>query len=153
MVKMSDIDKWRGWSRALFLSAAVFNYGAGVGFLFAMPELASAIGIHPVPTNPFFSQLAAILVIVFGWGYWRTAKNPFGTREIVCMGIFGKSAVCLLGIYGWYRGYVNLYIALFVVTEAMFAILFVIFLGNGYSIKPDKQRVESLRLGVNAKPN
>lgn len=138
MVKMSDIEKWRVRSRALFLSAAVFNYGAGVGFLFAMPELASAIGIHPVPSNPFFSQLAAILVIVFGWGYWRIAKNPSGNREIVSMGTFGKSAVVLLGIYGWYRGYVNLNIAVFIVMEAMFAILFVIFLGKGYALKTDK---------------
>lgn len=112
------------YARLLFSVAAVFNYVVGAAFLLAMPQLAAAIGMHPLPSDPLLIHFGAVLVLVFGWGYQRVAIDPVANRPIIYMGIMGKSAVVLAGYVDWYLDNTNSAFPMLLLADVLFALLF-----------------------------
>lgn len=115
-------------ARILFGIAAAFNFIAGVPMLFAMPHAAQLMGMRPLPTDPLFTHFGAVLVLTFGWGYWRVSRDPQANRPIIQMGILGKSLVVLSVFFDWATGNTNWPFALLVSGDAVFAALFLDYL-------------------------
>jgi hypothetical protein len=82
------------WSR-LFLFAAVYNFAAGFGPLVLPQTAAEAFGIAPLG-SAMPMQMLGLLVIVFGIGYLFVARDLDRMREIVILGVIGKTGVFLI---------------------------------------------------------
>lgn len=117
----SDVDRH---ARILFSCAAVFNLLAGLPILLAMPWMAQLIGMQPVPNDPLLAHLSGVLVLAFGWGYWRISRDPLANRPIIHMGIVGKSLVVIVVFYDYAAGNTNFAFPLLVCADAVFAALF-----------------------------
>lgn len=115
-------------ARILFSIAAAFNFVAGLPILFAMPLAGSLVGMQPVPTEPLFVHLSGVLVLTFGWGYWRISRDPVANRPIIHMGIVGKSLVVLAVTWDWLAGNTNWAFPLLVSGDAVFVALFLDYL-------------------------
>ena len=115
-------------ARVLFLAAAAFNLVAATPFLVAAPQVARFIGMQPVPSDPLWVHLTAVLVLAFGWGYWRIARDPVGNRQVIHLGIVGKSLLVLVVGFDWLSGNTNWPFALIVSGDAVFVALFVDYL-------------------------
>jgi hypothetical protein len=115
-------------ARVLFLAAAAFNLIAAAPFLFAAPQVARFLGMQPVPSDPLWVHLTAVLVLAFGWGYWRIARDPVGNRQVIHLGIVGKSLVVLVVCFDWLAGNTNWPMVLLVSADALFVALFVDYL-------------------------
>ena len=113
--------------RALFAIAAFFNIVVGGALLFASGPVFNAFGM-PTPDTPMFIQVSGWLVVVFGLGYARVARDPAGNRGIVFMGVIGKAAMPVL--MGWYTldGAAPLGAFLLTLGDLVFAALFAVFL-------------------------
>ena len=116
------------YARVLFTCAALFNFCAGLPILLAMPWMAQVIGMRPVPDSPLLAHLFGVLVLVFGWGYWRAGRDPVTNRPIIQMGIVGKTLVVLSVGYDFLVGNTNWPFALLVSGDAVFAALFAAYL-------------------------
>lgn len=115
-------------AKVLFSAAALFNLFAGVAFLVAMPQFAQLIGMQPVPADPLFIHFGAVLVLTFGWGYWRISRDPVANRSIIHLGVLGKSLVVLAGYFDWLAGNTNWPFALLITGDAVFVALFLDYL-------------------------
>ncbi len=115
-------------ARILFSIAAAFNFAAGLPILLAMPWMGRLIGMQPVPADPLLAHLCGVLVLAFGWGYWRISRDPVANRPIIHMGIVGKSLVVAAVFYDWAVGNTNWPFPLLVCGDAVFAALFVNYL-------------------------
>lgn len=111
-------------ARKLFTAAAIFNFAAGLSFLLAAQQVAQLIGMKPVPSDPLWLHFGAVLVLAFGWGYWRVAGDPVRNRPIIEMGILGKSLVVIAGYTDWLLGNVNWPFAALITGDLIFAALF-----------------------------
>lgn len=111
-------------ARILFSLAAAYNFAAGLPMLFAMPQFAALTGMTPAHPDPVFVHLSAVLVLVFGWGYWRIGRDPVFNRPIIHMGLVGKSCVVVAGYADWLLGNVNWPFAALISGDLVFALLF-----------------------------
>lgn len=90
---MSD-TVWKG----VFWLAALFNFAAGLPMLLAPDFAVNTFALGPLPNN-FLVQGVGSLIVTVGIGYAFVAMN-LNLREIVMMGVVGKTAmVVLLFIY------------------------------------------------------
>jgi hypothetical protein len=111
------------YARRLFTIAAAYNFICSVpGFLSTTP-LAGRLGLTPA-VDPTDVQIALVLVVTFGWGYWKIAQDPVVNRPIIVLGIIGKILVALVGYLNWLTGHASSTVALVVTGDALFAALF-----------------------------
>ena len=111
-------------AKILFTIAALFNVSIGLTWLFAMPWFVATINMQPVPNDPVFIHLSAVVVLTFGWGYWRIAQDPVAHRNIIHLGIAGKTMVVMGMMYDFFTGATNWTLPLLVGGDAIFAMLF-----------------------------
>lgn len=117
------MSKTNTHARWLFGIAAAYNFIAGAQGLIASSPAGQLLGMPPAidPTN---SQIALVLVLTFGWGYWQISRDPVANRPIIVMGIIGKSLVALVGWLNWLSGHATDFLAVLVTGDAVFAALF-----------------------------
>lgn len=115
-------------AKKLFFTAALFNFIVGLSFILVLPELATVIGMKPVPADPLWYRLAGVLVIAFGWGYLQASKDPITNRPIIRLGILGKSLVVACVAWEWFVGHTNWVFPGLVSADAVFALLFFLYL-------------------------
>jgi hypothetical protein len=109
-------------ARPLFTVAAIFNALVGLSMLAAYEPLAPWLGFPPKPT--VWIHIVALIVLVFGYAYWRIAKDPVRFREYIVLGIVGKLAF-VIAIYGHYlAGDATAASAMLVSGDLVFAGLF-----------------------------
>jgi hypothetical protein len=110
-------------ARTLFGIAAAFNFLVGLLMLVAYPLVAQVLGLEGPPTVWF--HIAAAIVIIFGYAYWRIAQDPVTYRPFVALGAIAKLAF-VIAIYGhWLVGTASSAMALLVTADLIFAVLFV----------------------------
>jgi hypothetical protein len=115
-------------ARLLFTVAAIFNAVVGLGMLLTYGLLAPRLGFPPQPT--VWMHIVALIVLVFGYAYWRIAKDPVRFREYVVLGIVGKLAF-VIAIYGHFlAGDATAALAVLVTGDLIFAGLFAAYLGR-----------------------
>ena len=109
----------------LFLVAAIFNWAIGAAFL-AAPGLVYAYGmpIDP-PANQAFLTLFALLVILFGvgyfWGYLDLEKNA----SVIRLGAIGKVMMFVAGVALYLSGQISELLVAAVTADLVFAAAFV----------------------------
>lgn len=110
----------------LFRIATLFNVVVGGSLLLAYPRVAPLLGIEGPPTLWF--HVTAAVVLVFGYAYWRIARDPVRFREYIALGAIAKLAF-VVAIYGhWLLGDAPGMLALLVTADLVFAALFVRYL-------------------------
>ena len=115
-------------ARLLFTVAAIFNAVVGIAMLLAYDLLAPLLGMPPRPT--VWIHIIALIVLVFGYAYWRIATDPSRFREYVVLGIVGKLAF-VFAIYGHFvAGDATKTLAVLVTADLIFAGLFAAYLAR-----------------------
>ena len=115
-------------ARLLFTVAAIFNAVIGLAMLLAYDSLVPWLGLPPHPT--VWIHIIALIVLVFGYAYWRIAGDPVKFREYVVLGIVGKLAF-VVAIYGHYlAGDATAALATLVTADLIFAGLFAAYLAR-----------------------
>jgi uncharacterized membrane protein YeaQ/YmgE (transglycosylase-associated protein family) len=109
-------------AKVLFTVAAIFNAVVGAAILLAYDALAPWLGLPPQPT--VWVHLVALIVLVFGYAYWRVAMDPRRFRDYIVLGIVGKLAFVAV-IYGHFlAGDAKAMLAALVTADLLFAGLF-----------------------------
>jgi hypothetical protein len=109
-------------ARTLFGVAAIFNVVVGVAMLLAYDALAPWLGLPLQPT--VWVHLVALIVLVFGYAYWRVARDPRRFREYIVLGMVAKLCFVTV-IYGHFlAGGATATLALLVTADLVFAGLF-----------------------------
>jgi hypothetical protein len=109
-------------ARPLFICAASFNWLVGAAMLLAYGALAPVLGFPARPS--VWIHIVALIVLVFGYAYWRIAGDPARFRDYVILGIVGKLAF-VVAIYAHYvAGDAPAALAVLVTTDLVFAALF-----------------------------
>jgi hypothetical protein len=115
-------------ARPLFTIAAIFNAVVGLAMLLAYDLLLPWLGFPPRPT--VWIHIIALIVLVFGYAYWRIARDPSRFREYVVLGIAGKLAF-VVAIYGHFiAGDATAALATLVTADLIFAGLFAAYLAR-----------------------
>ena len=115
-------------ARPLFTVAAIFNAVVGLAMLLAYDLLLPWLGFPPRPT--VWIHIIALIVLVFGYAYWRIARDPSRFREYVVLGIAGKLAF-VVAIYGHFvAGDATAALATLVTADLIFAGLFAAYLAR-----------------------
>jgi FtsH-binding integral membrane protein len=113
-------------ARKLFTVAAVFNLLVGVPMLVAYPVVAKLLALQGPPTAWF--HIAGAVVVLFGYVYWKIARDPAQFRPFVMLGIIAKMLFVVV-IYGhWLAGDLSGRVALLVTVDLVFALLFAAYL-------------------------
>ena len=93
-----------------------------------MTSLAPWLGFPPRPT--VWIHIIALIVLVFGYAYWRIAMDAVRFREYVVLGIVGKLAF-VVAIYGHFlAGDATAALATLVTADLVFAGLFAAYLAR-----------------------
>ena len=111
------------YARWLFSIAAGYNFIAAAPGVIASTPVAKLFGMTP-PIDPTNAHIALVLVLTFGWGYWRISRDPVANRSIIVLGMVGKSLVALVGYLDWLTGHATGVFALVVTGDAVLAALF-----------------------------
>ena len=115
-------------ARPLFTIAAIFNAVVGLAMLLAYDLLLPWLGFSPRPT--VWIHIIALIVLVFGFAYWRIANDPVRFRDYVVLGIAGKLAF-VVAIYGHFlAGDATAALATLVTADLIFAGLFAAYLAR-----------------------
>jgi len=113
-------------AKPLFTAAAIFNVVVGLGILVCYDRVGPTLGFPPQPT--VWIHLIAVVVLVFGYAYWRVATDSVRFREYVMLGILGKLAL-VVTIYGHFlHGSATGALAILVSVDLLFAVLFAAYL-------------------------
>lgn len=112
--------------RKLFFVAALWNWVAGIPFLFAYRPILRLMG-ETVPEPPIYLVIMTFLIILFGWGFFLVSRN-LANRDIVKMGAVGKLVVFSIALACAIKGDIQwTSLGLFIV-DPVFAVLFIEFL-------------------------
>ena len=115
-------------ARLLFTVAAIFNAVVGLAMLLAYDLMVPLLGLPPRPS--VWIHIVALIVLVFGYAYWRIANDPLRFREYVVLGIVGKLAF-VVAIYGHFlAGDATKALAVLVTADLVFAGLFAAYLAR-----------------------
>lgn len=117
------------YSRWLFGLAAAANLAVAAWILFARGRFVQLFDLDPITgTNIVLTNLAAVLIAGFGYGYVRIALDPVRFRPLVHIGALGKLAAVAVAVSAvvWDRGAMRL--AILVSGDLVFAALFVDYL-------------------------
>jgi hypothetical protein len=115
--------------RTLFFIAALWNLVLGFIFLVFFSQLMNLFGM---PTSPqeltAFHQMAILLAMVYGIGYYMVSRELYSHNGIVILGIIGKLAVFFLFLYHVLFSGLHFLIFLVGVGDLIFSLLFLKFL-------------------------
>lgn len=118
------------YTRNLFRTAALFNFGAAALFL-PITGIAPALGLQPLAGNDLFAQIALLAIFTFGLGYWMVSNDPQAHRGIVRLGTLAKlGVVALAWAHVLFIGDANVRMGLLVSGDLLYALLFLQHLRN-----------------------
>lgn len=113
--------------RAMFLSAALYNWCvAGVFSLWHQPLFAT-FGIAPAPAPPLYFHLFLMSVALFGYMYYRVSRDLTQTL-FVKLGVAGKSLVFAIVLAYGIVGIASWHLIVLASVDAFYVLLFVRFL-------------------------
>lgn len=114
------------YTRALFGSAAAFNFAVAAGLLFLRPQMAALMHMEPATgSNVVVANLAGVLVGVFGYAYARVAGDPRRYRAYAELGAIGKLTVLPAAAIPWLNGDIGWQLPLLACGDLFYAALFI----------------------------
>ena len=81
----------RPWIKVLFVIAGIYDVALGVAFLFSGLSIFRIAGVTP-PSHIGYVQFPALLLIIFGWMFFRVADNPVRNRDVMLYGVALKAS-------------------------------------------------------------
>lgn len=112
---------------AFFNAAALWNFSAAGLFLFMAMFNHTLLGfflnIIPESFVWFYSFLA--LVIGYGIGYYWVGQDVHKNRDIIKMGVFGKTMVVILFTKGWLAGAITILALGAGIVDLIFTLFFI----------------------------
>ena len=117
------------WKR-FYRFAAFFNFAAAFMLLFATEAFFALLQMQSlyVPELLPWAHQFGVLVLVFGFGYWRIAGNPKDHKDIIWMGCLGKTLVFLMAWFDFFFNDLPIGFPLLVVADLAFAGVYFVFL-------------------------
>ena len=113
----------------MFVLAALYNLGLGFINLVFYSRIAAAFDMPASIREPdVFSQMAILLAMVYGVGYYMVSRDLYAHKGIVFLGIIGKVIVFLLFLYHFAFSGLPAQTFAIGVGDLIFAILFCKFL-------------------------
>jgi hypothetical protein len=108
----------------MLLSGAIFNWAIALAFLFAIAPLFQLMQIAPIPGERLFVDLFAVLVFVFGIGYYWAARDVAGNRPILRLAMWAKLAIFVLVPIEVLAGQISWPILIPSTVDGIYALLF-----------------------------
>ena len=117
-----------GYKR-LFFVAALWNLILGFIFLVFFSQLMTLFGM-PIPPRELtvFHQMAILLAMVYGIGYYMVSRKLYSHNGIVILGTIGKIIVFFLFLFHMLFSGLHLVVFLIGLGDLIFALLFIRFL-------------------------
>jgi len=119
--------------RNLFLWAAIWNIGAGVGCstagILLTDSFFTSFGM-PVPPSLFYFIGMFMMVLAFGIGYLIVRKDLSENHGLVVAGVIGKILFFIICLVFLLLKEANSMLLITGVVDLLFAILFIQFLGE-----------------------
>ncbi|MCB1676913.1 MAG: hypothetical protein KDI01_11515 [Halioglobus sp.] len=113
----------------LFTIAALFNFAVGLSWILAWSMVQNMLLLAPSSgSNRLITLIAAVLILTFGYAYWRAGRAPEQFRAYIHLGVVGKLlvvAAALPTLFAATEGYLLAWLAM---GDLCFAMLFVHFL-------------------------
>jgi hypothetical protein len=89
------------YARWLFGIAAAANLLVAASMSLGQRWFVTLLGLDPITgTNVVLTDLAAVLIAAFGYGYARIAVDPAGFRPLIALGAWGKLAAVATVLVG-----------------------------------------------------
>ncbi|WP_286695256.1 hypothetical protein [Spongiibacter sp. UBA1325] len=119
------------WKR-FYRFAAFFNFAAAFMLLFATEAFFTLLQMQSlyVPELLPWAHQFGVLVLVFGFGYWRIAGNPKDHKDIIWMGCIGKTLVFIAAWVDTLSFPALMPFAIFVIADLAFAVFYGLYLLN-----------------------
>jgi hypothetical protein len=117
------------YTRLLFGTAALFNFGVAGGLWFMRPTLEAMLALDPITgSNVALAKIAAVLIAGFGCAYACAAWDAQRYRLFIWLGALGKLAVIATATASWLLGEVGPQLPALAGGDLLFAILFLDYL-------------------------
>lgn len=115
------------YCRRLFVVGALWNWGVAVlvTSLAALELHALSWFLNDIPESFLWFYASMGVVAVFGVGYYWVAQDVRRNRNIIKMGVLGKTLVFVLIIPAWLSGEVTALTAAAATVDLVFTILFI----------------------------
>ena len=115
------------YCRRLFVIGAFWNWAVAalLATLAALELQALSWFLNDIPESFLWLYLCMGIVVVFGIGYYWVASDVQKNRNIIKMGVLGKTLVFVLIIPAWLRGEVTVLTAAAAMVDLVFTFLFV----------------------------
>lgn len=107
----------------MFVAAAAFNWVAGISFLKPIP-MYEAMGITPIPDENSVLHILCLLIICFGFGYFKASKDFPGNASVIRLGMVAKALVVVVTAVDVALGVISWQVILAVSGDFIFSILF-----------------------------
>jgi hypothetical protein len=127
--------------RRVFLIGALWNLVGGVFIIASTGWIFDNSGVAvPFPAAYYYTWTAMILV--FGLGYYCVYRDMFRNRDIVLMGVIGKSAFSGVFLYNFvsHPGQIPVFFLIPIAGDLVFVGLFVMFLRFAYTRDSNQSR-------------
>ena len=112
----------------MFFSGALFNWSAALLFILAAHWTLSLFAVTPLPTERVYLDFFAVLVAMFGVGYFWIALDPATNRPIIKLGAIAKLMFVIAGVISVLLGNISWQILVPLAGDLVYAILFLRYL-------------------------
>lgn len=110
--------------KALFLSAAWFNWLVAIVFIVAIRPLFELIGASPAPTEMVFVHFFSIVVFSFGIAYYWISLDPENNKPLIKLGAIAKMLLVIVGVADVAIGLISWHVLMLLSVDFMYSILF-----------------------------
>ncbi|TAL52266.1 MAG: hypothetical protein EPN86_05350 [Nanoarchaeota archaeon] len=114
-------------ARIIFLLAAIYDFGLGVLFALFYPAIFSYLSI-PSTNSPQYVVGGAVLIALFGVGFYFLYKNVDRNHDLYILGILFKLSYVLMAVYFYFIAKsLHPVFALFAIPDALILIPLILF--------------------------
>ena len=127
--------------KRVFFASALWNLVGGAFIIAATGWIFDSSGVAiPFPAAYYYTWTAMILV--FGLGYYCVYRDMFRNRDIVLMGVIGKTAFSAVFLYYFvsYPGQIPVLFLIPIGGDLVFVVLFAMFLRFAYTRAANRSR-------------
>lgn len=110
--------------KAMFISAAWFNWVAAVVFGFASERVLPIFSMESSPTSLFFIHLFCTVIFFFGIAYYRAATDMLGQAPVIRLGAAAKLALVFVATVDVFLGLISWPILIVLAGDLVYALLF-----------------------------
>lgn len=110
--------------KAMFISAALFNWIAAIVFVFASDWVMALLALESSPTALLFLHFFCTLVFLIGFPYYRAATDLAGQASVIKYGGTAKIGLFVVATIDVVLGLVSWPVLLLLSADLMYGILF-----------------------------